>query len=77
MIENFQGMEFGQFDHLAESIFFEQQSQPGASSSAHQFPHGPPPHFAPQYRPGPQVFASGPQMFAAQQFPQSGPLTAG
>ena len=53
MIENFQGMEFGQFDHLAVRIFFEQQSQPGASSSAHQFPHGPPPHFAPQYRPGP------------------------
>ena len=47
-------------------MFFEQESQPGGSSSAHQFPHGPPPHFAPQFRPGPQFFATGPQMFAGQ-----------
>ena len=60
-------------------MFFEQESQLGGSSSAHQFPQGPPPHFAPQFRPGPQLFTSGPQMFAGQfvgsQFtgPYSGP----
>ena len=64
MIESFQGMDFGQYDYLGERMFFEQESQPGGSSSAHQFPQGPLPHFAPQFRPGPQLFASGPQMFA-------------
>ena len=60
MIESFQGMDFGQYDHLGEQIFFGQESQPGGSSSAPQFPQGPPPHFAPQFRPGPQFFTSGP-----------------
>ena len=46
-------------------MFFDQESQPGGSSSAQQFGHGPPP-FAPRYRPGPQLFATGPQMFAGQ-----------
>ena len=69
MIESFQGIDFGQNDYLGERMFFEQESQPGGSFSAQQFGHGPP-HFTPQFRPGPQ-------MFAAQQFPQSGPLTAG
>ena len=59
-------MDFGQYDHLGERMFSEQQSQPCGSSSAQQFEHGPPRHFAPQYRPGPQLFASGPQMFAGQ-----------
>jgi hypothetical protein len=72
-------MDFGQYDYLGERIFSEQQSQPGGSSSAQQFGHRLPP-FAPQYRPGLQLFASGPQMFAGQfvgsQFagPFSGPL---
>ena len=66
MIESFQGMDFGQYDHLGEHMFFSQESQPGGSSSAHQFPHGPPPPFAPQFRPGPKFFTSGPQMFAGQ-----------
>ena len=72
-------MDFGQYDYLGERMFFEQESQPGGSSSAHQFPHKPPPHFVPQFRPGPQLFATGPQMFAGQfvgsQFagPYSGP----
>jgi hypothetical protein len=79
MIEIFLGMDFGQYDYLGERMFFEQESQPGGSSSAHQFPHGPPPHFVPQYRPGLQLFTSRPQMFAGQfvgsQFagPYSGP----
>ena len=60
MIESFQGMDFGQYDYLGERMFFEQESQLGGSSSAHQFPQGPPPHFAPQFRPGPQLFTSGP-----------------
>ena len=47
-------------------MFFDQESQPGGSSSAPQFPHGPLPQFAPQYRPGSQLFATGPQMFAGQ-----------
>ena len=47
-------------------MFFGQESQPGGSSSAPQFPQGPPPHFAPQFRPGPQLFTTGPQMFAGQ-----------
>src|SRR6185312_3018056 len=46
MIESFQGMDFGQYDHLGERMFLEQESQPGGSSTAHQFPHGPP-HFTP------------------------------
>jgi hypothetical protein len=37
-------------------MFFGQESQPGGSSSAPQFPQGQPPHFAPQFRPGPQLF---------------------
>jgi len=65
MIESFQGMDFGQYDHLGERMFFEQKSQPGGSSSSHQFPHGPP-HFAPQFRPSPQLFATGPKIFAGQ-----------
>jgi len=78
MIESFQGMDFGQYDHLGEQIFFGQESQPGGSSSAQQFGHGSP-LFAPQFRPGPQLFTTGPQMFAGQfvgsQFagPYSGP----
>ena len=64
MIESFQGMDFGKYDYLGETMFFEQESQPGGSSSAHQSPHGPPPHFVPQFRLGPQLFATGPQMFA-------------
>ena len=78
MIESFWGMDFGKYDYLGERMFFEQESQPGGSSSAQQFGHGPP-HFAPQFRPGPQLFTSGPQMFAGQfvgsQFagPHSGP----
>ena len=55
-------MDFGQYDHLGERMFFDQESQPGGSSSAQQFGHGPPPHFAPQFCPGPQLFASGPQI---------------
>ena len=47
MIESFQGIDFGQYDYLGERLFFEQESQPDGSSSADQFPHGPPPHFAP------------------------------
>ena len=35
MIESFQGMDFGQYDHLGERMIFEQQSQLGGSSSAH------------------------------------------
>ena len=35
MIESFQGMDFGQYDYLGERMFFEQESQPGGSSSAH------------------------------------------
>ena len=78
MIESFQGMDFGQYDHLGEQMFFGQESQPGGSSSAQQFGHGSP-LFAPQFRPGPQLFTTGPQMFAGQfvgsQFagPYSGP----
>ena len=79
MIESFQGMDFGQYDYLGERMFFEQESQSGGSSSAQQFRHGFPPHFAPQFHPGPQIFATNPQMFAGQfvgsQFPgpYSGP----
>ena len=29
MIESFQGMDFGQYDHLGEQMFFGQESQPG------------------------------------------------
>jgi len=71
-------MDFGQYDHLGEQIFFGQESQPGGSSSAQQFGHGSP-LFAPQFRPGPQLFTTVPQMFAGQfvgsQFagPYSGP----
>ena len=52
-------------------MFFGQESQPGGSSSAQQF--------TPQFRPGSQLFSTGPQMFAGQfvgsQFagPYSGP----
>ena len=62
MIESFQGMDFAQYDHLGEQIFFDLESQPGGSSSAHKFPHGSP-RFVPQYRSGPKLFASGPQIF--------------
>ena len=71
-------MDFGQYDHLGEQIFFGQENQPCGSSSAQQFRHGSP-LFAPQFRPGPQLFTTGPQMFAGQfvgsQFagPYSGP----
>ena len=65
MIESFQGMDFGQYDHLGEQMFFDQENQPGGSSSAQQFGHGPP-HFAPQFRPSPQLFATGPKIFAGQ-----------
>jgi hypothetical protein len=40
MIDSFRGMDFGQFDHLTESIFFEHHGQPDASSSSQQFPYG-------------------------------------
>src|SRR6185436_14023703 len=59
-------------------MFFGQESQLGGSSSAQQFGHGSP-LFAPQFRPGPQLFTTGPQTFAGQfvgsQFagPYSGP----
>jgi len=59
-------MDFGQYDYLGERMFFEQESQPGGSSSAHQFPNGPLPRFAPQYHPSPQFFASGSHMFTGQ-----------
>jgi len=71
-------MDFGQYDHMGEQMFFGQESQPGRSSSAQQFGHGSP-LFAPQFRPGSQLFTTDPQMFAGQfvgsQFagPYSGP----
>ena len=65
MIKSFQGIDFGQYDHLGEQMFFGQESQPGGSSSAQQFGHGSP-LFAPQFRPGPQLFTTGSQMFAGQ-----------
>ena len=34
MIESFWGMDFGKYDYLGERMFFEQESQPGGSSSA-------------------------------------------
>jgi len=77
MIESFQGMDFGQYDHLAERIFLEQYDQPRASSSSHLFLPRPPPFFAPQFRPGPQLFAPGPQPFPAQPFPHQAPLIPG
>ena len=40
MIDSFRGMDFGQFDHLTEGIFFEHHGQPDASSSSQQFPYG-------------------------------------
>jgi len=56
MIESFQGIDFGQYDHLGEQMFFGQESQPGGLSSAQQF--------TPQFHPGSQLFSTGPQMFA-------------